>query len=68
MDKRGLINPNKKEKEVLMDARHQFINRNQASNYTVVPSEGPIVDMPQRFKQLFQKKPIEKVSKLKYFF
>ena len=48
-----------------MDARQEFIDKNHASTSTAVQNEGPILDMPQRFEQLFQKKPTTKVSKLK---
>ena len=42
-----------KEKEVFFNAFHEFIDRNQASTSTIVPmsSEGPILEMPQRFEQ-----------------
>ena len=53
----------KKENEVLLDARHEFIDENQASTSVVVPNEGTILEMPQIFKHLL-KKTIEKVSKL----
>ena len=57
-----------KEKEVFLDARHEFVDGNQASTSTVVANEGPILEMPQIFEQLFQKKQPEKVSKLKELF
>ena len=59
-----------KEKEVSFDAHHEFVKRNQASNFVVVPisNEGPILEMPQGFEQLFQRKPTKKVSKLKDLF
>ena len=37
-----------KEKEVLLYARHEFVDGNQDQTSVVVPSEGPILDMPQR--------------------
>ena len=51
-----------------MNARHEFVNENQVLNFIVVPNEGPILDIPQRFEQLFQKKLTTKASNLKEFF
>ena len=48
-----------------MDARHEFIDKNDTSTSVVVQNEGLIQDMPQIFEQIFRKKPITKVSKLK---
>ena len=46
----------------------EFIDRNKVSTYTTIASEEPILEMPERFDQLFRQKPIEKVSKVKEFF
>ena len=54
-----------KEKELFLDARQEFIDINQALTSVALPPE--ILGMPQRFDQLFQKKPMGKVSKLKEF-
>ena len=51
----------------ILDSRYDFANGNKAFT-SVVPNEGLILEFPQRFKYSFQKKPTEKVSKLKEFF
>ena len=45
-----------KENEIFLDARHEFLNGNQASTSSTEPKEGQILQMSQRFDQLFQKK------------
>ena len=59
-----------KENRVLFYAHDNFIDKNKASKYTtiLILDDGPILEMPQRFDQLFQIKLTEKVTKLKNFF
>ena len=59
-----------KEKGVLFDARDEFVNRNQTLTSATIPvlDDGPILETPQIFVQLFQRKLTEKVSKLKNLF
>ena len=60
----------KNKKGLFFDACHDFIDRNQESTSIFVPifDQGPILEIPQRFEQLFQRKSIEKVIKLRDFF
>ena len=55
---------------MFFDAFHDLIDRNEISTYVDVPivNEVPILEMTQRCEQLFQRKLIEKVRKLKYLF
>ena len=39
-----------------MDARHEFVDGSKVSTSATVPSEGPILDIPQIFEQLFRNK------------
>ena len=57
-----------KKKEVFLDAHQEFLNIDKASTSTSISPEGPILEMLERFDQLFRKEPVEKVSKLKEFF
>ena len=59
-----------KENGVLFDAQDEFIDKNQTSTSVVVPvlDGGRILDMPQRFQNLFRIKTIEKGIKLKNLF
>ena len=46
-----------KEKEVLFKTQKTFIDRNQASTSATTLPEGPILGIPERFDELFRKKP-----------
>ena len=54
-----------KENEVFLETQHEFVDENQAPTSTVVPNEGLILEIPQRFEHLFQKKLTRNISKLK---
>ena len=56
-----------KEKELFLDAQPEFVDKNQASTSTTTLPRRPIMEMPERFDQPSRKKPMGKVSNLKYF-
>ena len=57
-----------REKEVFLDARPKFIEKNQASTSAPSLPRRPIREIPEIFNHLFRKKSTGKVSKLKEFF
>ena len=57
-----------KEREVFLDERQEFVDRNQLSTYVARPPKGPILEMLERFDRLLSKQPTKNVSKLKEFF
>ena len=59
-----------KENLVFFDSHDDLFDRNQASTSPTVPigDDGPILEMPQIYEQLFQRKLIEKVRKWKSLF
>ena len=42
-----------KEKDIFLDAWREFIDENQVSNSSAKLNQGPILEMPQEFNQLF---------------
>ena len=57
-----------KKNKVFLDACQEFLDIDKASTSTSISPEEPILEMLERFDQLFRKEPVEKVSKLKEFF
>ena len=55
---------------MLFEACHELVNINQTSTYVFIPvsNEGPILELPLQFEQLFQRKLTKKTSKLKNLF